>query len=256
MADDLRETVLAKDWGATLLAREIGPASAGRIADLVGHEDRDVRLLAVTCLGDVGGTDAGMALVKALLDDDLQVRETASRGLMAHPDPKLWPGLIDAFDRSQDPYVRQQIPMIICAGEEAKPYAGPLVDRWKKETDESVREGFVVGLSRMGDEQARSEFVKLLHASAGDRRDRMLKYCEYIGQEWLLRPLRPILADAAELRYVGPHGFDVNLRACDIAVRLVAGISRRKFSFPVAGPRNYTPQQIDEVRRYLDGLPK
>lgn len=255
MANDLRATVLDKDWGATLLAREAGPAGAGRISDLVGHEDRDVRLLAVTCLGDMGGPEAGGALVKALLDEDLQVREVAGRGLLAHPDPKLWPALLSAFDASEDPGARGRIPLIMCAGEE-RPDPDPLVQRWKKETDDGVREGLVVALSRAGVEEARTEFVKRLQLSSGDRRDTMLRHCEYVSQEWLLQPLKSILADTTSLRYIGPHDDEVNLRACDIAVNLVAKVSGRTFSFPVSYGKNYTPQQIDEVRKYLDSLPK
>jgi hypothetical protein len=255
MANDLRATVLEKDWGATLLAREAGPAGAGKIVDLVGHEDRDVRLLTVTCLGDMGGPEAGGALVKALLDEDLQIREVASRGLLQHPDPGLHASLLSAFDASQDAGVRAQIPRIMCAGEKM-PDPAPLIERWKKETDDAVREGFVVGLSRCGIEDARTEFVKRLQASTGNGRDRMLEHAEYVSQPWLLKPLKPVLADTTPLRYVGPHGHDVNLRACDIAVRLVAKISGKAFSFPVTGPKNFTPPQLDEVRKYLDSLPK
>lgn len=251
----LRDAILAEDWTATLTAREAGPSAAGTIADLVKHEERGVRLLAVACLEEMGGDEAATTLVGALGDGDQQVRESAVRALHTHPSEAVVGALFNVLVTSNDPYVLQQVPMILGRNPSESVDGERLVELWKKQADPSVQEGFIVGLARLGNRDARDAFVDGLRSSAGDRRDRYLTHCEYIHQEWLLKPLGELLADTTELRYIGPHEFEVNLRACDIAVNLIASISGHGFAFAVNGRTNYEAAQLDEVRRYVGGLP-
>lgn len=86
-------------------------------------------------------------------------------------------------------------------------------------------------------------------------------YGWYLRAPWLLAPLRPVLDDRTELQWVGLDGhpeLTQHLRACDLAVNLVAAITGHRFSFEVRGqenPTNYTDDQLAEVGRFLRALP-
>lgn len=255
MTTTIHDAILEGDWNAAESARGQGDAVTREIRELLRHEDRKVRLLTVACLESAGGAEAGAALVPMLLDPDAQVRSTAVRALHQHPDPALYPRLMEVYDQSSDPMVKHHIPMIVARNDERIANTTPLLDRWNKEADADALEGMVVGLARLGNEDAQIQFVQLLHSSSGKTRDRFLRHAEYIHQSWLLKPLGPILLDETKLRYLGPHGRDVDLRACDITLNLIADISSKRFSFPVNPRANYTREQLAEVKTYVEELP-
>lgn len=252
MANTLRETVLERNYGAPAMASGKGDAGITSILDLVTHEDRIVRLIAVSCLDEAGGPAASKAMADALLDPDEQVRHLAATCLHGHPDAAMYPKLMQIYDESDDGYVRQQIPMIVARNDQRISDPKPLEDRWAAEQDEQAVEGLVVALSRLGNMDARKAFIERLHGATGRTLDRYLKHCDYIHQNWIVKALAPILGDKTKLRYLGPHGMDVDLRACDIAVNLIVDIAGKQFSFPCTPRSNYQDGQLAEVKKFAD----
>lgn len=252
----LIESVLNKDPAATLLAREVGPSANPQLQKLAGNPDAKVRRIALYCLSETGGPDAAETFVEALSDDNSQVRGAALEGLFSHPDPVVYEALSRTFDTSTDPYVRQQIPMIIASMQISVNVAALKTRCWKEE-DPEVREGCIVALARLNDCEAQAEFVKRLHASRDDDRARYLEYCEYIHASWLLKPLIPILDDKSPIVRIGigHPDFKEYLRGCDIAVDLIAFISGKTFSFKTGGADHYTDEQIAEVRKAVEEMP-
>lgn len=255
MAQSVRDKILVGDWSAAETAKQVGPPTVAEIRDLLTHEDRRIRIITITSIEEAGGPDAASAVAQGLLDPDAQVRTTAVRALHRHPDPALYPRLMEVYDQSSDSMVKHHIPMIVARNDDRITDTTPLLDRWNKETDADALEGMIVGLARLGNEDAQIQFVQLLHSSSGKTRDRFLRHAEYIHQSWLLKPLGPILLDDTKLRYLGPHGRDVDLRACDIALNLIADISSKRFSFAVSPRANYTREQLAEVKTYVEELP-
>lgn len=255
MAQSVRDKILAGDWSAAETAKQVGPPAVAQIRDLLTNEDRRVRIITMTSIEEAGGPDAAPALAEGLLDADQQGRTTAARGLHKHPDPTLYRRFLEIYDESKDPYVKQQIPIIIARNEgKIADYSG-LVERWDREQDPTAREGLTVGLAKLGHEPARAEFVQRLHGATGPSLDQYLKHSEFIHQQWLLKGLAPILLDETKLRYLGPHGKDVDLRACDIALNLIGDIAGWRFSFKQSARANYTPEQRTEVKSWVERQP-
>jgi HEAT repeat protein len=222
---------------------------------LTRNDDPGVRRVAVYCLDVTGGEDAVLALARLVLDQDSQVRAAALQGLGNHPADVPPQTLLKAFDQSQDPYVRQQLMLI--AAKVPGVTTADMQQRYEGENDPEAKEGLVVALAQRGDPAGQAEFIRGLHAAK--RRD-LARYLEYAGQikaKWLLPALLPVLDDKSRLVRIGVDGLPLqpeHLRACDIAVNLVAEISGHVFSFRVAGNVNYTDAQIAEVKAFLEQI--
>jgi len=249
---DLTRQVLDKQPAATLTARQIGPSANIELIKLTRNDDAKVRLIAAYCLDETGGPDAAIAFARLALDNDGQVRGAALGGLHHHYAQVPPVNLLEAFDQSPVPYVRQQLMLI--AAKVPGVTTAEIQKRHDAEKDPQAKEGLVVALSERGVVPAQAEFTRALHAAKGRDLARYLDYAGSIAQPWLLPALLPILDDKTPLVWIGVDGIPnlpETLRACDIAVNLVAKISGRRFSFEVAGNVNYTDPQIAEVKAFL-----
>ena len=250
---ELTEMVLNKRAKASSLAREIGVGANPELIALAGNDDPDVRRIALNCLRETGGTDAAECMTNALSDNNSQVRAAALKGLYKHPDTAVFSKAIAAFDKSEAAYTRQQIALII--GLMGHPEAREaLKTRLEKIDDDEVVEGMVTALARLGDPDARIEFVRRLQASEGKIRGRYLDHCEYIHQPWLVKGLEPVLDDETPMVRIGTdgdHPHNEYLRACDLAVDLTVSIAGAKFEFECGGDKNYTPEERAEVRKFI-----
>ena len=251
---ELIEMVLNKRPKASSIAKDIGPKANPELIRLAGHDDPDVRRIAMYCLRETGGPDAAKAMAGALLDKNTQVRGAALQGLYARPEPGVYSQALDAFDRSEVPYTRQQIALII--GIMGHPRAkDELKSRLAKLENDEIAEGVITALARLGDPEAQAEFVKCLHTSRDEDRGRYLEYCEYIGQPWLVRSLLPLLDDETPMVRIGTDGAEPHneyLRACDIVVNLTASITGAGFSFEIGGGANHNEQELAEVKTFIE----
>ena len=254
---NLTQSVLNKDLAAVLAAREIGPAANRELLPLTRNPDAKVRRIALYCLNETGGKEAGQAFTDALLDDDDQVVGAALEGLRHHPKSASPERLLQVYDRAQDPATRQQIMLIVARfSGEVDPQKVRM--RYDKEKDPAAREGGLAALAQLKDMDARNEFVRRLQASSGPERLRFLDYCEWLHDPWLLRPLQPLLGDTTAAIRVGTDArpdLIQSLRTCDVVVNLVASITQRKFSFPVNDATNYNAAQLDEVKAFIRASP-
>lgn len=250
--------VRAKDYSVQPLARQTGGAAVDELAKLLRDPDAEVRELAVHCLDEAGGPRAGSALVSALEDADPQVAMAAAKALHRHVHPALQRRLIIAYDAQTESPVRREIALAFGRLAEQSPIPEELVERYAKEPDEDAREGLLWALARFGHPEAREEFVARLEQSQGNERKRYLDGVMYLGQPWVLSALLPVLDDRTPVLRVGvdarPDLIDT-LRACDLAVVLIAEIGKVEFSFPVSRAKNYSDAELAEVKAYLKGLP-
>jgi len=252
---DLIQQVVDKQPAAALIARQIGPSANTELIKLTRHDDAEVRLVAAYCLDETGGVDAAVAFARLALDGDGQVRAAALQGLIHHRADVQPQNLLDAFDQSRVPYVRQQL-MLIAA---KVPGVGTpeIQKRNDAEKDAQAREGLLVALGERGNRQAQAEYTRDLDASKGRDRARFLEYAEQINQAWLLPALLPILDDKTPLVWIGIDGLPQlpqSLRACDIAISLASEISGHRFRFQVAKNVNYTDPQIAEAKAFLQQI--
>lgn len=279
------EGVRARDYTVQLVARTLGGAANTELAELLQDPDAEVRELAVHCLDESGGPGAAEALVPALLDEDLQVSMAAAKALHTHGAPHLVRPLLSTYDLRPEPPVLRELALVLGRLEgwvpveellrKLVPVVGGLVgpppvelkrryfvselkQRYLAESDAQAKEGLLWALARLGDEEARREFAARLEGSAGTERKRYLDGVAYLGQPWVLKALLPVLDDRTPLVRVGvdarPDLIDT-LRACDIALELIAKIGKARFSFPVPRPENYSDAELAEAKAWVAGLP-
>lgn len=257
--EDLLEQVRSGDPQAALRARDAGPAAGPGLRALAGHADADVRRIALYCLRETGGPEAREAFLGGLLDPERQVRAAAVAGLERRFDPSLAPRLLETYEKASDPFVKERIALLVGGVRPGEVDVAALAKRREREEDPRAREAWLVALARLGDEEARKEFTARLHGSSGDARARFLRRCRDIHAAWLLTPLDPILADESPMVEVGMDGnpnVPEFLRACDLAVNLVAEIAEgQAFSFEIGVPIQYGKEQRAEVHRFLESLP-
>ena len=251
------EGVRARDYTVQLRARGAGAAPVAALSGLLGDPDEEVRQLAVHCLAETGDPSAAGGLAAALFDPDPQVAMAAARALHAFTDPSIAPALLQAYDRAAEPAVRREVALVLgrVAGS-AELLA--MRQRWETEASEEAKEGLTVTLARCGDDDAREAFERSLRASAGRDRLRWLQHAEFVAQRWLLPALGEVLDDQTPVLRVGvdarPDRIDA-LRACDLALNLIARITGARLSFPVTLARNYTDAELDEARRLVRATP-
>jgi HEAT repeat protein len=252
----LIQQVLEKKPVAALRAKEIGPSANPELIKLTRNDDPGVRRVAIYCLDQTGGADASIAFTRLVLDPDSQVRAAALEGLIHHPGDVVPEMLLQSYDQSQDAYVRQQLMMV--AGKVPGVSLAEIQKRHEAEKDPEAKEGLVVALAYRDDPAGKAEFINGLHAAKDRDLARYLGYAADIKAKWLVPALAPILDDKTPLVRIGVDGLPSqpeHLRACDIAVNLIAEISGQKFSFPIAGNVNYTDEQISEVKAFAEKQP-
>lgn len=254
---EISRLALAKERSAILEARAQGAAALPELQVLARHDDAEVREIALYGLDEIGDRRGSPIFAEALLDPGPMVRGVAMRALLKRPDPAVYDLLLDAYDKSPEPVVRHTVALIL--GRIGAPTAKPadILRRFEAESDPFAEEGCLVALAKLGDERAQERFAELLAASRGRTRGRFLEHAAYLHAPWVIRALGPVLADRTPLLRIGDDGVPgpEYLRACDLAVNLVAEISGWHFSFPVARAVNYSDADLAEVARFVDATP-
>jgi HEAT repeat protein len=245
--------VLNKDYAVQTLARGAGAAPVPELVRLLGDPDAEIRELAVYCLGETGDPSAANGLAGAALDADPQVAMAAAKALRSVAGAPHSRTLLQAFDRAAEPMVRRELALVLGR------IAGPpelleMKKRWATGTSGEAREGLTVALAGRGDDEARLEFEKRLLGSEGDDRLRWLENADLVAQPWLLPALGKILDDPTPVLRVAVDArpdLIQALRACDLALLLIAKITGARFSLPVTRAHNYTDAELDEARRLV-----
>lgn len=241
------------DWAAVELARELGPRALGDIIPYLDHDDEILRLLAVDCLVAAGGAEAPEALLRMLGDGNEQVRINAVNGLHKHLPVGHEMALLDTLDQSTDPYLQQQIPLIL-GRMHNEAVSNELVQREQRTSDSELRDNMTAALSKLHYAPAGREFTQLLSVARGERIAELIELVQYIDEPWLLPHLRPVLDRREEALRLSSHRTTLIRRGCDLAVDEVLRLSGQQFSFSADPIGQYTDAQISEVVRYLDKL--
>lgn len=251
--DLLVQKILNKEPSAVNLAKEVGSAAAPRIKPLATNDDDQVRMIALSCLAYTGGDGVAEVLVNALADESPSASVEASRGLKNYLSPAVYTPLLEVYDKVEDPARRGEIALMLGKIQGAK--IADLKQKFEKETDSEVKESLTTAMAKLGDGDAKTEFLKNLQSAKGRNVKKYLDYVEYINQPWATRGLSPFLGDKTDLIRIGvdnmPHLGPEYLRACDAALNLIVKLTGAKFSFNVDGKTNYTDAQLQEARQYL-----
>lgn len=254
---EITRLALEKDRRAILEARARGAAALPELTQLARNEDGEVREIALYGLAELNDRRTSPIFAAALLDPEPMVRGVAMRTLLERPDPAVYDLLLDAYDQSPEPVVRHNVALILGRIGEPTVKIEDVRRRFEAESDPFAEEGCLVALAKLGDERAQERVAELLAASRGRERGRFLEHAAYLHAPWVVRALGPVLADPTPLLRIGIDGVPgpEYLRACDLAVNLVAAISGWHFSFPVGRNINYSAADLAEVQRFVDATP-
>lgn len=254
--DLLIQKILNKEPSAVNLAKEVGSSAFSRIEPLTANEDDEVRMIAFSCLGYIGGENAAEVLINGLTDESPSVSVEASRGLKNYLSPAIYPKLLEVWDKVEDPARRSEIALMLGKIEGAK--VSDLKQKFEKEDNADVKGSLRAAIAKLGDGDSKAEFLKNLQGAKDRELKKYLDYVEYINQTWALRGLSPVLKDKSDLIRIGIDGapglVPEYLRACDVAVNLIARLTGKKFSFDVDGKTNYSDSQIQEVNQFIISL--
>jgi hypothetical protein len=248
----LVERIRAKDFMVQVDVRGMGVVPVRAITPLLYDSDATVRELAVYCLIETGAAEAGPAVALACLDAQPVTATSAARALRAIASPTLLPVVLTLLPASPLAFVRRELALAVGV------WGGPtdivtLRSLRQDDRDATATEGYVAALGKLGDVAARQEFADVFAGSQGVERKVWLDLAEYVGQPWLLGPLGDVLSDTTPLVMVSenPSAPVRDLRACDLAVRLIAQIGEMSASFDVTWPKNFSDSELEEVRRFV-----
>ncbi len=164
--------------------------------------------------------------------------------------------LLKAYRRAEDPEERERIALLLAMREETP--LTQLIELRRTENAPRAQDVLNVALAMRGQESAQKLVLDALAASWNEEMKRWLGFVEFIGQDWALMGLSPILDNMIPLEYLGRDGLGDHgpeyLRACDLAVNIIARARSRGFPFAVDGQTQYNEEERAQVRAFLQGF--
>lgn len=244
--ETLRAQVRARTSDSIATAQKLGQDAVPVLNPLVKDPDRGVRLQAMRCFDAVGGPSAIDAGITGLTDPDEQVAARAAVLLHHHPPKGRGAELIAAFSKSDDSFVRAEIPKIagrVPTEENLKVWLLLL----PQEKDAQVKDGMMIGLARMGHQPSREWFQAKLAAANGPSALSWLEAAEYMDDLWIVPTLAQLLNNRSTVYTSAPDRQPLEIRVCDLAAYAILTITKAKVEFPVAKGR-YNDVQLDAAR--------
>jgi HEAT repeat protein len=247
----LEQKITAKDQQAPRMARQLGPPAEPVIERAFANADWEVRDLAVECAYALGGPNRNPLFLKALHDEDINVRYTACRHLEDTADIRVLPQLLDEVKMNDDEKVRGQVALMIGRLDD-KSAVEPLKERIKPEPDDEVRDNIVLALARLGEEDARAQIRADLQSGEVETRLETIRKYEYINDPDALVDLHPLLNDHANAVNIHPSNAPpYYLRICDIVVQVVTNTGKPKLPFDGTERRRFAPEERNEIAKWL-----
>lgn len=230
-------------------ASRLGQQGTAALVPLTDDPDPEVRNMALICLGITGGSQASEVALKKLKDEDNQVVAQALQVLFKHPPIGMEKELLEIFRSTQDEAIREDLPLI--AGRMSpKIDPGPWKELWQKESNQEVKKSLLIALSRMGDEQARQEFVKQMLSSEGTETLKWIDHCKYMENSWIVPHMVPLFNRQEVVVYLTPDLKNKRpMRIVDFVIPAVIELTGAQVSFPVKRTVPFTPEEIEQVRR-------
>lgn len=230
-------------------ASRLGQKGTTVLVPLADDPDPEVRNMALICLGITGGSQASEVALKKLKDEDGQVVAQALQVLFKHPPVNMEKELLEAYKTAEEESVREDLPLI--AGRLA-PHVDPAPwkEFWQKETNQEIKKNLLIGLSRMGDEQARKEFVNQMLASQGAETLKWIDHCKYMEHPWIVPHMLPWFNRQEVIVYLTPDLKNKRpMRVVDFVIPAVIELTGAKVNFPIKRTDPFTAEEIEQVRR-------
>jgi hypothetical protein len=254
----IKDKVLNDDWSVlddieTLTDRRV---AVSPLWETYRHcVSAEGRVLVVRCLGSIRDTASDARLLEALTDADQQVRTHAFSYLKGRYNPGMFTVIIHCLEHG-DPVTRGAAAELLASSNEQRALA-PLKKMMEKEAVPETMMTVKLALARLGDRDAKYEFVAMLRIDDPKIRYEAIEYLRYIGDCTLCSELLPVLSDFGRAHIVSDKSSRDPARyarVCDAAVTLTAALCGHKFTFETDDFVIYTNEQIEEARSYIRSI--
>ena len=241
--------IRAGNWEAQLQARSF-PGATADLIEIVRSGDPDIRLLALACLNAIGGLETTHTALSLLEDPDPQIAVDALQVLYKHPPHNDPDSLFKTYQAVQSGFLKAHLARI--AGVlEPTPDPKPWKKLWKDGQEEPAASGLMTALARMGDFEAKAQFVLEMNNAIGAEFEPFFEAARYIADPWTIPLLDNLLERTDPVLTLQVLGKPKSLRVCDLAVELLVELTEPELSFTVDLISQYSPEQILELRSNL-----
>lgn len=244
---------------------QMGKAAGPLVAPYVGDPNEDVRRQAVAVLKTVGGKAALPPLIRALNDAAPDIQEMAAMGIYEGYPPKLVAtaaGAGDALRKAARGGTRSPaVPLLlgyfpgaetVMALEELRgrdPQAQVRLRSWSIPVPVSLP--VAIALSRLGAGEGRKDLLATIQKNEQGDLEFILEVLRDVDAPEVLHALAGTLDDLRPVDHRVPTGVEPRPRLCDVAAGAFVTRLKLKAGFKVNPAIQYSPAQIDEVRKAI-----
>ncbi len=253
---ELEQKILSKNWDALDIVDTASrpEESLDLLTELVGHEDPEVREIALNCVSMVRDARVPKMLAGSLSDKDDDIRLFALQSLQTAYDESILGDLIANLE-NEDAEIRGGVALLL--GEIGNPEAvEPLKARLEPEENMEAERDMKLALARLGDAEMQGFFADQMDVPDSDTRLQGLEDLRYIQDKSLSYRIMPALDDTGDGYPVTPPGepeAEYN-RVCDVAINYIAELHDQPFSFEVRETKIYSDEEIEQVKSFLATL--
>jgi len=252
-ADTIVELIKKKEWEETTPPTELDSAIVPEVARLLDDADHEVRLLALMALGDTHTPEARRGILKALRDENINVRSTACRLILTNHDADGLTLLEQELAASTDEFVREHAALAI--GKIGDPAADKaLLEQAKREIDLDAQHGIHLALVRLKEPDSQKRYIDRLQQDDPKLLAGAIQDMEYIEDRMFLPYMVPLLDDERNALNVGPSAKKFYIRVCDVVVNVLNVVLQEPFSFNISRMKLYSPEERNEVKRVIQSM--
>lgn len=215
------------------------------------------RSIAISCLNDIENDPKVIQKMLNVLTDPVEdIRHTAVTYLNFNNSVAIVPQLIPHLDNS-DTIVRGEIALIL--GNIKDPQALlALKERSKKEPALSVQKNIMLARAKLGDKEMKEKIVKQLSINDSQIRFHTLEDLKYVDDKALAWYFLPALDDKGNTYMISDLGREPvkHMFVCDLASDMVAAWYPGAFSFQANEHRNFSKEEIEQVKKFVSSLKK
>jgi len=252
-ADTIVELIKKKEWEETTPPTVLDSAVVPEVARLLYDQDHEVRLLALMALGDTHTPEARQGIIKALRDQNINVRSTASRLILTNHDADDLPQLAEEMAKTTDEFVREHIALAMgkIGGVNA---LTALMEQAKREIDLDAKHAIHVALVRLKEPDSQKRYIDRLKQDDPKLLARAVQDLEYIEDRMFLSYMVPLLDDERNALNVGPSMKKHYIRVCDVVVNVLDVVLEQPFSFGIGGMKLYSREERAEAKRLIQSM--
>jgi HEAT repeat protein len=248
---NLAERVERKDWRVVRDMTGATEDTLSAIAQLTTSPDREVRILALSCLDEVGGPVARRAFLNALEDREEDVRDRAVQGIEHHATDHDLERIVAQLKTHGDEFVRERLALVIgrIAGRSAVTDLKQVLEAGQpKEVSEAIR----LAMARLGDADSKAVVLAGLESPDIDTRRMAIEHFVYLRDPASAPRLLPLLDDRRDALKAGPTPSKHYLRICDLAMDALGEVlGSAAFPFATGQNRRYSEEELATAKRRL-----